>query len=97
MKKARVSCPSRPGKASTLWAMMSVCALLPSFDSGRWKRMARPRGLPFGSESGRRGMPVEELKRARIGVVGRVKWAARERDEAAGVGVKVPVRRMPFA
>jgi hypothetical protein len=96
VKKPRVSAPSFPGKPSTLWAMMSVWARRPS-RSGSWKRTARPRGLPLGSLSGRAGMPVEEEKRARSGVEGWVKCGARERAAAEGVGVKVPVRRMPLA
>jgi len=77
---------------------MSVWTRLPVAGSGaRWKRRARPRGLPFGLESGREGMPVEEEKRARRGTEGRVKCGAREREEAVGLGMKVPVRRMPFA
>lgn len=70
---------------------------MPPGVSGSWKRIAMPRGLPFGSESGRVGKPVEEEKRARRGVEGRVKCGARERSAAAGVGVKRPVRRMPLA
>jgi hypothetical protein len=43
------------------------------------------------------GRPVEVEKRARRGVVGSVKCGALLRRPADGVGVKVPVRRWPFA
>lgn len=42
-------------------------------------------------------MPVEEEKRARIGVDVLVKCGAEESFEAVGVGVKVPRRRRPLA
>ena len=42
---------------------MSVCWRRPVEESGRWKRMAMPRGLAAGSVSGIVGMPVEEEKR----------------------------------
>lgn len=64
--------------------------------SARTNLMARPRGLPFGSVSGISGIPVELEKRARIGV-SFWKCGAEERDDASGVGVKVPSRRIPFA
>lgn len=41
--------------------------------------------------------PVEDEKRARIGVLGFVKWGAKDREAALGVGVKVPRRRRPLA
>jgi hypothetical protein len=61
------------------------------------KRTANPRGLALGSVSEIWGRPVEEEKRARRGVVGRVKWGALERGEGWWVGVKVPLRRRPLA
>lgn len=79
-----------------LWAMMSVWWRLPS-EEGRWKRRAMPRGLALGSVSGMAGRPVEEEKRTVMGVEGEVKCGADVRLAAAGVGVKVPVRRWPFA
>ena len=64
---------------------------------GSKNRTAKPRGLALGSVSGIWGRPVEEEKRARMGVEGRVKCGALERVEARGVGVKVPRRRRPLA
>lgn len=43
------------------------------------------------------GRPVEVEKRARRGVDGRAKWGAELSLAALSVGVKVPVRRWPFA
>lgn len=43
------------------------------------------------------GRPVELEKRARRGVLGRLKWGAELSLAASLVGVKVPVRRWPFA
>lgn len=67
----------------------------------RWKRIARPRGEAEVSVSGTEGRPVEEERRARIGVDGVepvvLKWGALESWEARGVGVKWPVRRIPLA
>lgn len=59
--------------------------------------MARPRGWALGSVSGIWGRPVEEEKRRVRGVEGWVKCGAVVRVEARGVGVKVPVRRVPRA
>ena len=56
-----------------------------------------PRGLALASVSGIWGRPVEDEKRTVMGVEGWVKWGALVRVEAALVGVKVPVRRWPFA
>jgi hypothetical protein len=42
-------------------------------------------------------MPVEEENRAITGVEGLLKCGALERDEAAAVGLKWPVRRTPLA
>lgn len=61
------------------------------------KRRAKPRGLALGSVSGMSFRPVEDEKRARMGVLGFVKWGAEERDAALRVGVKVPRRRRPLA
>lgn len=77
--------------------MISVWRLSPSLPSGRWNLRARPRGLDVGSVSGITGSPVEEEKRRVMGVEGEEKCGAEERREARGVGVKVPVRRRPFA
>jgi hypothetical protein len=77
--------------------MMSVWMRRPEGEGGRWKRTARPWGRVSGEVSGMWGSPVEVLKRARRGTEGRVKWGAVERVEARGVGVKVPVRRVPLA
>jgi hypothetical protein len=63
----------------------------------RWKRIAMPRGLALGSVSASRGKPVEEEKRIVRGVEGAVKCGAEVKEEASGVGMKVPVRRWPFA
>lgn len=88
----------RVGKEGVECATMSVCCLFPSLLSGRWKRIARPRGLALPSVSGMLGRPVEEEKRRVMGVVeGWVKCGALERVEAVGVGVKTPVRRWPLA
>jgi hypothetical protein len=43
------------------------------------------------------GIPVELEKRTVIGVEEAVKWGALESSPAFGLGVKVPLRRMPFA
>lgn len=59
--------------------------------------MAMPRGLLLGSVSEILGVPVEEEKRTVMGVEGEVKCGAEEREETVGVGVKVPVKRWPFA
>ena len=56
-----------------------------------------PRGLEVGSVSGMVGRPVEEEKRIVRVVEGEVKWGAFERVEARDEGVKLPVRRIPFA
>jgi hypothetical protein len=95
-KNSRNSAPVRVGKYFVECATISVCALRP-FTSGRWKRIAMPRGLPVGSVSGSCGVPVDEEKRTVIGVEEALKCGADVRLEAAGVGVKVPVRSWPFA
>lgn len=59
--------------------------------------MAMPRGLDVGSVSGIEGRPVEEEKRTVMGVEGRLKCGALEREAAWEVGANVPVRRWPFA
>lgn len=64
---------------------------------GKWKRTAKPRGLALGLVSGIWGMPVEEEKRAVMGVEVALKWWAFVRVDALEVGVKVPVRRWPRA
>jgi hypothetical protein len=56
-----------------------------------------PRGFPFGSVSGSCGVPVDDEKRTVIGVDDALKCGADVRSVAAAVGVKVPVRRCPFA
>lgn len=71
---------------------MSVC-----FREPRSKRIAIPRGSAFGSVSGILGIPVELLKRMRRGVLGEAKWGAMDSLDAVGVGVNVPVRRVPLA
>jgi hypothetical protein len=43
------------------------------------------------------GKAVAFEKRTRTGVEGVLKWGAVESFSASGVGVKVPVRRMPLA
>lgn len=63
----------------------------------RLKRRARPRGLADGSVSGIWGRPVELEKRMVKGVKWVWKCGAVVKVEAAGVGVKVPVRRRPRA
>lgn len=65
--------------------------------SGRWKRIAIPWGFAFVSVSGIEGRPVDEEKRTVIGVLGERKWGADVSKDPAGEGVKVPVRRRPFA
>jgi hypothetical protein len=59
--------------------------------------MAMPRGLALASVSAIWGKPVEEEKRMVRGVDGALKWGAEVKEEASGVGTKVPVRRWPFA
>ena len=95
-RNSRNSAPVRVGKEGVECATMSVCRLFPPL-SGRWKRIARPRGLALPSVSGMLGRPVDEEKRSVMGVEGVVKCGALERVEAVGVGMKVPVRRWPFA
>jgi hypothetical protein len=90
-----------------LWVIMSVwrvCCCCPALGAspstggvGSKYRTANPRGLALGSVSGICGRPVEEEKRARRGVEGRVKCGAQERVEASGVGVNVPRSRRPLA
>jgi len=60
-------------------------------------RTANPRGLALGSVSEICGRPVEDEKRARMDVEGKVKCGTQERVEASVVGVKVPLRRRPLA
>lgn len=62
----------RVGKYLVECAMMSVCCRLP-FCSGKWNRMAMPRGFALGSVSGILGRPVEEEKRTVIDVEGALK------------------------
>ena len=59
--------------------------------------MAIPRGSALGSLSGIWGIPVLLLKRTETGVDGAWKCGALESFAASEVGVKVPVRRTPFA
>ena len=56
-----------------------------------------PRGLALGSVSAILGKPVEEEKRTVIGVEELLKCGAVVRDGAVVLGVKVPVKRCPFA
>jgi hypothetical protein len=56
-----------------------------------------PRGLALGSVSAICGKPVLDEKRTVIGVNEALKCGAEVKDEASAVGVKVPVRRCPFA
>lgn len=81
----------RVGKDGVECRIMSVWERRPLGRSGRWKRRARPRGLAVGSVSAMDGMPVDEEKRAVMGVDAEVKCGALESEEAVGVGVKVPV------
>lgn len=71
---------------------MSVCLRPP-----RWKRRPRPRGLAPPSVSAILGRPVDDENRAVRGVEGVLKWGALLSEAAAGVGVKVPRSRWPFA
>lgn len=82
----------RVGKYLVECATISVCRRLP-LASGRWKRIAIPRGLAEASVSGIDGRPVEEEKRTVMGVDGMLKCGALDRADAVLVGVKVPVRR----
>ena len=59
--------------------------------------MAIPRGSALASLSGIWGIPVLLLKRTETGVDGAWKCGALESVAASVVGVKVPVRRTPFA
>jgi hypothetical protein len=94
LKNARASSPFLAGKKGVEWETMSVCTRRGV--SASWKRMAKPRGLPFESVSGITGIPVELENRATTGVALLKCWAF-ERDLAFSVGVKVPLRRIPFA
>lgn len=60
------------------------------------KRIAIPRGEALGSLSGIVGNPVELEKRTVMGVVGLLKWGARESFPASAEGVNVPVVKIPF-
>lgn len=75
--------------------MISVC--LWRFSSPRLKRIAIPRGSALPSVSGIWGIPVELEKRTQIEVLGAANWGAMESLAASGVGVNVPVKRMPLA
>lgn len=74
------------------WAITSVCLCSP-----KMKRMAMPRGSPFGSVSGSFGRPVEDEKRTVTGVEVLLKCGATDREDASLVGVKVPLSRIPRA
>lgn len=93
---ARKPAPELTGKNGVECAMMSVCCLRPSF-SGRVNRTAKPFGLEFASLSGIVGIPVESEKRPMTGVDGAFKCGAEDRAAASGVGLNVPLRRMPRA
>jgi hypothetical protein len=56
-----------------------------------------PRGLPLGSVSAIFGIPVDDEKRTVIGVNGALKCGAELSFEDLADGVKVPIRRCPFA
>jgi len=88
--------PELTGKNGVECEMMSVCCLRPFF-SGRVKRIARPLGLAFGSVSGITGIPVEFEKRPITGVDGAFRWGAEDKEAASGVGLKVPLSRIPLA
>lgn len=95
-RNSKNSAPVRVGKYLVECAIMSVCWRLPS-TSGRWNRIAIPRGLAFASVSGIFGRPVEEENRTVIGVVEAFKWGALLRADAECVGTKTPLRRCPLA
>lgn len=96
LRNSRNSAPVRVGKYFVEWAIISVCCRLP-FCSGRWNRIAIPRGLALASVSGILGKPVEEEKRTVIGVDAALKCGAEVSSAAEVVGLKVPVSRWPFA
>ena len=77
-------------------SIISVCLRRP-FTSGRWKRIAIPRGLASEMLSGILGSPVEFEKRTQTGVLAALKCGALESLEASGDGVKVPTRIVPLA
>jgi hypothetical protein len=56
-----------------------------------------PRDSVFGSVSGMVGKAVAFEKRTRTGVDALLKCGAAESSAAAGVGVKVPLSRIPLA
>lgn len=88
--------PELTGKKGVEWVTMSVCCRRPPF-SGRLNRTAKPLGLALVSLSGIVGIPVESEKRPVTGVDGAFKWGAEDREAASGVGLNVPLSRMPLA
>jgi hypothetical protein len=97
LSSSRNSAPVRVGKVGVECAITSVWTRRPSLLFGSWKRRPKPWGRDGGAVSGIAGRPVEVEKRARRGVDGRLKWGAELSLAASLVGVKVPVRRLPFA
>lgn len=94
LRNSRNSSPVRVGKKGVEWATISVCLC---FSASRIKRIAMPRGSACASKSGMLGIPVELEKRIQMGVEGLLKWRAVESVLASGRGMKVPVKRSPFA
>jgi len=92
LTKSANSSPVRAGKKGVEWATMSVCCRGP-----RLNRMAIPRGLALGSASEIVGSPPLWEKRTQISVLGLLKCGAIDRVAASGVGVNVPLTRMPLA
>ena len=61
------------------------------------KRIDKPRDSVFGSVSGILGKAVAFENLTMTGVDGLLKWGAAESFAASGVGVKVPLSRIPLA
>src|SRR5271154_2825592 len=92
LKSSRSSSPVRTGKRGLDWLTISVWTRSP-----RIKRIALPRDSVIEYVSGMLGKAVAFEKRTRTGVEGLLKWGAEESFAASGVGVKVPLRRIPLA
>jgi hypothetical protein len=95
-RNSKNSAPVRVGNSGTEWPTMSVCLRRP-LTSGRWKRMANPRGSASAVLSGMLGIPVELEKRTQTGVLAAVKCGALDSLDASAVGVKLPARSAPLA
>ena len=71
-RSSRNSAPVRTGKSGTEWVIISVCMRRP-LTSGKWKRIASPRGSASPTLSGIWGTPVELENRNQTLVLGALK------------------------